>query len=60
MKTHSGHCEYVFPADRNPRTLANSQTANMAFEHMGFQDRLVSHGIRSMARTILNERGEWA
>ena len=57
LKTHSGHREYVFPADRNPRTHANSQTANMALKRMGFQDRLVSHGMRSMASTILNEHG---
>lgn len=57
LKPHSGHREYVFPADRNPRTHANSQTANMALKRMGFQDRLVSHGLRSMASTILNEHG---
>ncbi|VEF08308.1 phage integrase family protein [Pseudomonas fluorescens] len=57
LKTHSGHREYVFPADRNPRTRANSQTANMALKRMSFQDRLVSHGMRSMASTILNEHG---
>ncbi|WP_226477072.1 integrase domain-containing protein [Pseudomonas sp. MWU16-30323] len=57
LKPHSGHREYVFPSDRNPRTHANSQTANMALKRMGFQDRLVSHGMRSMASTILNERG---
>ncbi|KAB0501889.1 integrase domain-containing protein [Pseudomonas moorei] len=57
LKLHSGHREYVFPADRNPRTHANSQTANMALKRMGFQDRLVSHGMRSMASTILNEHG---
>ena len=57
IKPHSGHREYVFPADRNPRTHANSQTANMALKRMGFQDRLVSHGMRSMASTILNEHG---
>jgi integrase len=38
LKTHSGHREYVFPSDRNPRTHANSQTANMALKRMGFQD----------------------
>ncbi len=37
--------------------IANSQTANMALKRMGFQDRLVSHGMRSMASTILNEHG---
>lgn len=57
LKTHSGHREYFFPADRNLRTHANSQTANMALKRMGFQDRLVSHGMRSMASTILNEHG---
>lgn len=57
LRTHSGHREYVFPSDRNPRTHANSQTANMALKRMGFQDRLVSHGLRSMASTILNEHG---
>ena len=57
LKPHSSHREYVFPADRNPRTHANSQTANMALKRMGFQDRLVSHGMRSMASTILNEHG---
>ena len=57
LRSHSGHREYVFPADRNPRTHANSQTANMALKRMGFQDRLVSHGMRSMASTILNEHG---
>ncbi|WP_040259334.1 integrase domain-containing protein [Pseudomonas massiliensis] len=57
IKPLSGHREYVFPADRNPRTHCNSQTANMALKRMGFEGRLVSHGMRSMASTILNEQG---
>lgn len=57
LKSHSGHREYVFPADRTPRTHANNQTASVALKRMGFQDRLVSHGMRSMASTILNEHG---
>jgi integrase len=57
IKPYSGHREYVFPADRNPRTHTNSQTANMALKRMGFEGRLVSHGMRSMASTILNEHG---
>lgn len=57
LKSHCDHREHVFPSDRNPRTHANSQTANMALKRMGFQDRLVSHGMRSMASTILNEHG---
>jgi integrase len=57
IKLYSGHREYVFPADRDPRTHCNSQTANMALKRMGFEGRLVSHGMRSMASTILNEHG---
>lgn len=57
IKPYSGHREYVFPADRNPRTHCNTQTANMALKRMGFEGRLVSHGMRSMASTILNEHG---
>lgn len=57
LKQLSGNREYVFPSDKPPRTHANSQTANMALKRMGFQDRLVSHGLRSMASTILNEYG---
>jgi integrase len=57
IKRYSGHREYVFPADRNPCTHCNSQTANMALKRMRFEGRLVSHGMRSMASTILNEHG---
>lgn len=57
IRPHSGNREYVFPADQNPRTHCNSQTANMALKRMGFEGRLVSHGMRSMASTILNEHG---
>lgn len=57
IKPLSGHREHVFPADRNPRIHCNSQTANMALKRMGFEGRLVSHGMRSMASTILNEHG---
>jgi integrase len=57
LKPISGHREFVFPADRNPRQAANSQTANMALKRMGFGGRLVSHGLRALASTTLNEEG---
>lgn len=57
VRPYSGHREFVFPADRNPRTHCNSQTANMALKRMGFAGRLVSHGMRSIASTTLNEQG---
>lgn len=53
----SGHREFIFPSDRDPKKPCNSQTANMALKRMGFAGRLVSHGLRSLASTTLNEQG---
>jgi Integrase len=57
IKPISGHREYVFPADRAPRTHINDQTANMALKRMGYGGELVAHGLRALASTILNEQG---
>ena len=57
MRSISKHREHVFPADRNPRTHINEQTANMALKRMGFGGLLVAHGLRSLASTTLNEQG---
>lgn len=53
----SGHREYVFPADRDPKKHANESTANAAIKRMGYHKRLVAHGLRSLASTTLNEQG---
>ena len=57
MKPISANREYVFPADRNPRTHAHPATANMALKRMGYGHRLVAHGLRALASTTLNEQG---
>jgi integrase len=57
LKPISGHHQYLFPSDRNPKMSLNSQTANMALKRMGFKGRLVSHGLRALASTTLNEQG---
>lgn len=57
LKEVSGHREYLFPSHRNPRSHVNSQTANMALKRMGFAGELVSHGLRALASTTLNEQG---
>lgn len=56
IKPISGHREFIFPSDRDPKKPCNSQTANMALKRMGFAGRLVSHGLRSLASTTLNEQ----
>lgn len=57
MREISVNREFVFPADRDPKKSTNSQTANMALKRMGFEGRLVSHGLRSIASSTLNESG---
>lgn len=57
IKPISGHRDFVFPGDRNPRTHMNESTANMALKRMGFDKKLVAHGLRSLASTTLNEQG---
>jgi integrase len=53
----SGHREYLFPADRDPKRHANESTANAALKRMGFHNKLVAHGMRALASTTLNEQG---
>lgn len=57
MRPISGRGEFVFPSDRKPKMHINPQTANMALKRMGYSQRLVAHGLRSLASTILNEQG---
>ena len=57
MRPISGHTEFVFPSERNPRTHMNQQTANTALKRMGFRGQLVAHGLRALASTTLNEQG---
>lgn len=60
LKHISGNREYLFPADRDPKTHCNVQTANAALKRMGLQDRTTAHGLRSLASTTLNEQGfDW-
>lgn len=57
IKPISGHREFLFPSDRNPRKHANDSTANVAIGRMGFKGQLVAHGLRALASTTLNEQG---
>jgi len=57
MKPISSHSKYIFPSNSDIKKHTNSSTANMALKRMGFQNKLVAHGLRSIASTILNEEG---
>ncbi|MDG6894142.1 tyrosine-type recombinase/integrase [Volucribacter amazonae] len=48
---------YLFPSIKDPSKHCNTQTANAAIKRMGYQGKLVAHGLRSIASTALNEQG---
>ncbi|WP_323635480.1 integrase domain-containing protein [Pectobacterium polaris] len=57
MRPLSSHREYVFPSRIKPLKPMNSQTVNAALKRAGLGGILVSHGMRSIASTALNEQG---
>ncbi|MGH7427857.1 MAG: tyrosine-type recombinase/integrase, partial [Candidatus Methylomirabilaceae bacterium] len=49
---------YVFPALGDPSRTMSENTINAALRRLGYTgDEMTGHGFRSMASTILNERG---
>ncbi len=56
IKPISGDSEYIFPADQISRPI-NKEAANKALRKLGYKDKLVAHGLRSLASTTLNEQG---
>jgi len=57
IRSINHNSEYLFPSRSNLRSHANSQTVNMALKRIGFSGQLVSHGLRALASTTLNEKG---
>lgn len=57
MKPISGNREFVFPSRNDPKQPMNSQTANAALKRIGYEGKLVAHGMRSIASTAMNEHG---
>ena len=57
MKPLSGNREFIFPSRIKPNQPMNNQTVNASLKRAGFGGVLVSHGLRSIASTALNEKG---
>ena len=57
MKPISAHREHIFPSRNDLKQPMNSQTANAALKRIGFGEKLVAHGLRSIASTTMNEAG---
>ncbi|QIQ20997.1 integrase domain-containing protein [Zophobihabitans entericus] len=57
MKPLTIEREFVFPSRTKRNHPMNSQTVNAALKRAGLDGVLVSHGLRSIASTTLNEEG---
>lgn len=57
MAPISKHRDHVFPSRNAPKKAMNSQTVNAALKRVGWNGKLVAHGLRSIASTTLNEEG---
>ncbi|PJC86476.1 integrase [Vibrio sp. HA2012] len=56
MKPISSDLKYVFPSDINKNKHINSQSVNAVLKRSGMTGKLVSHGLRSIGSTALNEQ----
>ncbi len=53
----TGHRPFLFPhASKSLRTMSEN-SLNQALHTLGYKDKIVAHGFRSMASTILHEKG---
>lgn len=57
IRSMSDGKEYLFTNHRDSTKHANSQSVNMLIKRAGFAGELVSHGLRALASTTLNEQG---
>lgn len=56
LREITGHCQYLFPGKKgNP--FISQQTINSCFHAIGYKDRIVGHGARHTASTLLHEHG---
>lgn len=53
----SGHREFVFPGERNPRKTISNNTILQALGRMGYAGTMTGHGFRGIASTLLHEHG---
>ena len=58
----SGNSKYIFPNEKDPNKPMHSENVNKAIRRIQggkYIGKIVSHGFRSMASTILNESGKF-
>ena len=56
----TGRGVYVFPNPRDKNLPMSENAVNVAIRRMGYsKEQMTAHGFRSMASTLLNEKGEF-
>ena len=58
LQTLTGYSHYLFPSQqRQKNPVMSENTVNVVLKRMGYEGKLVGHGFRALASTILNEHG---
>lgn len=57
LQNITGHCQFVFPSQNNPRSIMSENTFLRVLDVLGYKGKATGHGFRSTASTILNEHG---
>lgn len=59
LESLTGHSRYLFPGGRARVPYISENTINKAIAMLGYKGRVVGHGFRATASTILNETGRF-
>jgi len=57
LRELTGHAEWLFPGNRNPKSPMSNNTILKGLERMGYKGKMTGHGFRGIASTILHEQG---
>ncbi|CAB3668096.1 tyrosine-type recombinase/integrase [Paraburkholderia rhynchosiae] len=57
LKKLTGRHQYVFPGIGTKHEVISENTINLVFSKIGYKGRMVGHGIRHTASTLLREHG---
>lgn len=60
LQSLTGHAACLFPGGHSRVPYISENTLNKAIEVLGYKGRVVGHGFRATASTILNESGHFA
>jgi integrase len=56
LKNISGHREFVFPGQTNPRKSMSNNTILQALSILGYKGKMTGHGFRALAMSTIKEK----